>query len=68
MNQYVTDTRVKKGRVALKDVPFSDDSEVKVVVIPKANISKMSFQTVQKLTQPITGNLSDDVVSEREDR
>ncbi len=47
------------------NIPFANDTEVKVVVIPKVNVEKMSFAKIQALTQPISGNLSDEIIRER---
>ena len=68
MSQIVVDTRVTNGNLKLRNIPLADDTEVKVIVIPKANLSKMSFQNAQSLTKPIKGNLSDDIVSERREK
>mgnify|MGYP005726075265 CR=1 FL=1 len=65
MNQFVVDTRIIKGHLEINDIPFSDNMEVKVIVIPKIKLEKMSFKKVQKLTKSIKGNLSDDVIDER---
>jgi hypothetical protein len=65
MTQIILDTRVTKGHLKLQNIPLEDDTEVKVIVIPKASLSKMSFRKAQRLTKPIKGNLSDDIISER---
>ncbi len=67
MSQIIVDTRISKGHLKLQDIPLEDDTEVKVIVIPKANLTKMSFKRSQNLTKPIKGNLSDDIISERRD-
>lgn len=51
MRQFVIETRVKKGHLELNNVPFSDETEVKIVVIPKVNLTKMSFPEIRKLTE-----------------
>ena len=63
MNQYVTDTRVSNGHLELRNVPIKDNTEVRVIVIPKANLSKMAFRRAQQLTKSIPGNLSDDITN-----
>ncbi len=68
MSQIIIDTRVINGNLELQNIPLEDDTEVKVILIPKANLSKMSFQKAQRLTKSIKGNLSDDIVSERSER
>ena len=40
----------------------------KVIVIPKADLSKMSFLKVRQMTKHIKGNLSDEIISERNER
>ncbi|HEX3036778.1 MAG TPA: hypothetical protein VHT73_16945, partial [Thermodesulfobacteriota bacterium] len=65
MSKIIIDTRIVNGQLKLQGIPLEDNTEVKVVVIPKVNLSKMSFQDSQLLTKTIKGNLSDDVVSER---
>lgn len=67
MSQFVVETRISKGYITLQNIPLEDNTEVKVIVIPKANLSKMSFRRSQSLTRTITGNLSDDVIAERRD-
>jgi hypothetical protein len=47
------------------NLPFADDTAVKVIVIPKINLEKMSFAKIQSLTQSIHGNLSEDIIRER---
>lgn len=65
MNRFVTDTRIIKGHLELSNIPFSGDLDVKVIVIPKVKLERMSFEKVQQLTKSIKGNLSDDVIGER---
>lgn len=65
MNQFIVDTRIIKGRLELNDVPFSDEQEVKVIVIPRVKLDKMSFHKIQQLIKSIKGNLSDDIIGER---
>ena len=66
MSQYVTDTRVKKGQLAISGVPFEDDQDVRVIVIPRADLQKMAYRHAQELTQSIPGEVADDVVADRE--
>ena len=68
MSQIIVDTRVTKGNLKLPNIPLEDNTEVKVIVIPKAKLSKMSFKKTRKLTKSIKGNLSDDILSERNER
>ncbi|NCS87678.1 MAG: hypothetical protein AUK34_03400 [Ignavibacteria bacterium CG2_30_36_16] len=67
MNQYVIDARIKDGYLSLKDLPFKEETEVKVIVIPKINFRELSFLKVRELTKSIMGNISDDIISEREE-
>ncbi len=66
MNQYVVDARIKDGYLSLKGLPFAHETDVKVIVIPKIDLEKLSFATVKNLTKKIKGNLSDDIISVRE--
>ncbi len=68
MKQIVVDTRVTSGHLKLKNIPFDDDTEVKVIIIPKAKLSRMSFRNSQRFTKSIKGNLSDDIISERSEK
>jgi len=68
MNQIIIDTRITNGYLKLQDIPLENDTEVRVIVIPKINLSKMSFQNSQRLTKPVKGNLSDDIISERSEK
>ena len=65
MSQIVLDSRITNGLLNLKNIPLDDNTEVKVIVIPKINLSKMSFENSQKITGRIKRNLSDDVIAER---
>jgi len=61
MNQFVVEARIKDGRLELFNLPFSEATEVKVFVIPKADLAKMSFLQVQnlpELTHSSTGAIS----------
>ncbi len=68
MSQIIIDSRVSNGHVTLQNLPLEDETEVKIIVIPKANLSKMSFQNSQSLTRTVKGNIADDVVAERRNR
>lgn len=67
MNQYVIDAKIKDGYLSLKDLPFKEETEVKVIVIPKINFTELFFLKVRELTKSIKGNISDDIISEREE-
>ena len=66
--QYTVDTQINEGHLELSNLPFEDGSAVKVVLIPKASLSKMLFQKAQELTKNIEGNLSDDITDERAEK
>ncbi len=68
MSQFVTEARIEGGRLELLNIPFSDATEVKVFVIPKVELSKMSFLEVRKLTGSLKGNLADSISRERNER
>jgi len=68
MNQYVIDAHVTNGRLELQNIPMKDNTEVRVILIPKAKLSKMKFREVQRLTKPISGNLSDDIILDRDSK
>ena len=68
MSQFIVETRIAKGRLELRNVPFPDDTEVKVFVIPKFDLSRASFHAAQKLTRGIKGNLSDSIRRDRNER
>ena len=65
MSQLTIETRIKHGQLLINDVPFADETDVKVIVIPKVNVKQMSFAQIQALTKPIKGNLSDDIIQAR---
>jgi hypothetical protein len=67
MNQYVIDARIKDGYLSIKDLPFKEETDVKVIVIPKINFKELSFLKIRELTKSIKGNISDDISSEREE-
>ena len=68
MRQFVVETRVKKGHIELNNIPFSDETEVKIIVIPKVNLTKISFPEIRELTKSIRGDLSSDIDTERNER
>ena len=68
MSQYVTETTLKHGHLELENLPFKDDTKVKVIVIPKVDFSQFSFLEARELTKNIKGNLSDDIIRERDER
>jgi len=67
MNQYVVDARIKNGFLSLENLPFIEETDVKVIVIPKISFRELSFLKIRELTKSIKGNISDDIISEREE-
>jgi len=67
VNQYSTDTYIKNGRLELNNLPFPDNVRVKIFIIPKVDLSRMSFNRIRKITESIRGNLSDDIRRERDE-
>jgi hypothetical protein len=65
MSRFVAETSIKNGALTLRKVPFKDNTTVKVVLIPKADLSKMSLIKARKLAKSIKGSLSDDIIVER---
>ena len=59
---------MKDAHLELNNIPFANNMHVKVIVIPKAELSQMSFPHVWEQTQTIKGNLANDVSSERDER
>jgi hypothetical protein len=68
MSQFVTEASVTNGCLELRNIPFANNMHVKVIVIPKADLSLMSFPQIWESSNGILGNLADDVVSERDER
>jgi len=68
MKQYVADSHIRNGRLELDNIPFSDNVEVRVFVVPKVKISEMSFVRIRELTRSVKGKLSDDIDKERDER
>lgn len=68
MSQFVAETAIMNGHLELHNLPFADNMAVKVIVIPKVDLSQMSFPRIWETTSAIQGNLADDVVHERDER
>lgn len=68
MAQFITEASVLNGCLELNNVPFAEKMQVKVVVIPKADLSKMSFPKIWERTEGVQGNLAADVSGERDER
>jgi predicted DNA-binding antitoxin AbrB/MazE fold protein len=68
MAQFFAETSIKNGGITLRKIPLKENTKVQVVLIPKADLSSMSFATARKLTKKIKGNLSEDIIAERNKR
>lgn len=65
MSQYITETKVIKGAVELHNIPFPNETDVKVIIIPKVDIDKLLYNKAVELSKSIKGNISDDIVNDR---
>ncbi len=61
MAQFATETSITNGRLELSNIPFENGIPVKVIVIPKADLSKMSIPEMWEATKSIQGKLSTDI-------
>ena len=68
MSQFVTETSIADGHLELNNIPFANNVPVKVIIIPKINLSNMSFPEIWKTTKTIHGKLSADIAQERDER
>lgn len=68
MSQFIAETSIMNGHLELNNIPFANNMHVKVIVIPKAELSQMSFSQAWEQTQSFEGNLAQDVSSERDER
>lgn len=67
MNQYIIDAKIKDGYLSIGNLPFKEETDVKVIVIPKVNFRELSFLKIRELTKSVKGNISKDIISEREE-
>jgi hypothetical protein len=67
MAQITINTHIKQGKLQLDNLPFPDNTKVKVVMIPNLDIDleKKWFFQIQALTQSDQGNWSEDIIQER---
>ena len=68
MRQNVYDARISKGRLEISNLPFADEQEVKVMIMPKFTWDEEAINEIRRLTSSIKGNLSDDISAERDER
>ena len=67
MEQYIVDARIKNGYLSIGDLPFKEETDVKVIVMPKVKFNDLSFLKVRDLTKSIKDNISDEISTEREE-
>ncbi len=68
MNPYAVDGFVKNGHLEINNIPLPDNSYVRVIVVPKVDLAKASFNKIKELTKTLQGKLSDDIAEERDSR
>ena len=68
MYKVTREAHIKNGHLELNNIPFANNMHVKVIIIPKAELTQMSFPHIWEKTQSIQGNLSDDITHERDER
>ncbi len=68
MSEHIADARVSNGHLELFNLPFPDETEVKVIVVPKRIEAENRLKKIRVLTSKLKGNLSDVVVAERDER
>ncbi len=67
MEQYIIDAKIKNGYLSIGDLPFKEETDVKVIVMPKVKFNDLSFLKVRDLTKSIKDNISDEISTEREE-
>ncbi len=67
MEQYIVDAKIKNGYLSIGDLPFKEETDVKVIVMPKVKFNDLSFLKVRDLTKSIKDNISDEISTEREE-
>ncbi len=50
MSQFVAETSITNGHLELNNIPFANNMHVKVIIIPKVELSQMSFPHIWKTT------------------
>ncbi len=65
MENLIIETCVHQGGVTLHDLPLKDNTPVKIIIIPRTHLQRLSFRQTRVLLQDIQGDLSDDVAEER---
>ncbi len=67
MSQVTIDTYIKQGQLHLDNLPFQDDTKVRVVVIPTLDldVEKRWFAQIQALTQASGDSWSEDLIREK---
>lgn len=65
MSQYITESKIENGELILHNIPIPNNTDVKVIVIPKVDVDKLLYNKAAELTKSIKGNMSDDIVNDR---
>ncbi len=68
MTRFIAEASITNGRLELSNLPFENDAAVKVIVILKANLSKMSIPEMWEATKSIQVKLTTDIHLERDER
>ncbi|TAE29326.1 MAG: hypothetical protein EAZ92_06435 [Candidatus Kapaibacterium sp.] len=71
MSTLTRQVHVHNGRIALEDLPFTENTELTVLLMPTSlpifqpNLS--AWMEARRLTEAISGSLADDIAKEREE-
>ncbi len=65
MTPLIVETQFKNGQVELRNLPFADNTDVTVIIIPKVNWDKLAFHKARELSRSIKGSLAADIMVER---
>lgn len=66
MSQYTIETRIKQGNLKLSNIPIANNTDVKVIIIPKIDLKKLNLDKVSDLLKSVSGNLAEDVIGSRD--
>lgn len=65
MKQYTVETKIKEGNIEISNIPIADNTDVKVIIIPKIDMEKLNAEKISNLVKSIKGNMSDDIINSR---
>lgn len=71
MSTYTQQVHVHDGRITLENLPFAEDTQLTVLLIPTSlpvfqpNIT--GWMEARRLTASISGSLAEDVIHDREE-